>query len=89
MCSCHYWCKCRTSGIDAVIEPIINGVWFYVPQSMEKIRENMITCGMVGNSLDASSAVFDNDKLLWASMAKDFPGVHNDPDQLTQIEVAR
>lgn len=50
----------------------------------------MITWGMVGNSHDASLAVFDNDKLLWASMAKDFSGVHNDPDfNWTQIEVAR
>jgi carbamoyltransferase len=49
----------------------------------------MITWGMVGNSHDASLAVFENDKLLWASLAKDFSGVPNDPhfDQ-TQIDVA-
>ena len=50
----------------------------------------MITWGMVGNSHDASLAVFDNDELLWASLAKDFSGVPNDPNfNWTQIEVAR
>ena len=39
----------------------------------------MIKWGMVGNSLDASLAVFDNDDLLWASSSKDFSGVPNDP----------
>ena len=50
----------------------------------------MIKWGMVGNSHDASLAVFDNDDLLWASLSKDFSGVPNDPDfNWTQIEVAR
>jgi len=50
----------------------------------------MITWGMVGNSHDASLAVFDNNQLLWASLAKDFSGVPNDPDfNWTQLEVAR
>ena len=49
----------------------------------------MITWGMVGNSHDASLAVFDDNKLLWASLAKDFSGVPNDPhfDQ-NQIDIA-
>ncbi len=50
----------------------------------------MIKWGMVGNSHDASLAVFDNNDLLWASLSKDFSGVPNDPDfNWTQIEVAR
>ena len=50
----------------------------------------MITWGMVGNSLDASLAVFHNDDLLWASPSKDFSGVPNDPNfNWTQIEVAQ
>ena len=50
----------------------------------------MIKWGMVGNSHDASLAVFDDDKLLWASLAKDFSDVPNDPNfNWTQIEVAR
>lgn len=50
----------------------------------------MITWGMVGNSHDASLAVFDDNKLLWASLAKDFSKVPHDPDFCwTQIEVAR
>lgn len=50
----------------------------------------MIIWGMVGNSHDASLAVFETKvagltdkyktKLLWASLAKDFSGVANDPD---------
>ena len=39
----------------------------------------MITWGLVGNSHDASVAVFDNNELKWASLAKDFSGVPNDP----------
>lgn len=50
----------------------------------------MITWGIVGNSHDASIAVFEADhkshrlgtastKLLWAGLAKDFSGVANDP----------
>ena len=50
----------------------------------------MIEWGMVGNSHDASLAVFDDEKLLWASMSKDFSKVPNDPNfNWTQIEVAR
>jgi len=50
----------------------------------------MIIWGMVGNSHDASLAVFDDDELYWASLAKDFSGVPNDPHyNWTQIEVAR
>ena len=50
----------------------------------------MIKWGMVGNSHDASLAVFDDDKLLWASLAKDFSDVPNDPHiNWTQFEVAR
>ena len=50
----------------------------------------MIKWGMVGNSHDASLAVFDDNDLLWASLSKDFSGVPNDPDfNWTQIEVAR
>lgn len=49
----------------------------------------MITWGMVGNSHDASLAVFENNKLLWASLAKDFSGVSHDPNpDDTQIAVA-
>jgi len=49
----------------------------------------MITWGMVGNSHDASLAVFDDNKLLWASLAKDFSGVPNDPHfNQNQIDVA-
>ena len=40
----------------------------------------MITWGMVGNSHDASIAVFNNNTLLWSGLAKDFSGVANDPD---------
>lgn len=39
----------------------------------------MIIWGIVGNSHDASLAVFKNQKLLWAALAKDFSGVPNDP----------
>ena len=39
----------------------------------------MITWGAVGNSHDASLAVFDGDNLLWASLAKDFSDIPNDP----------
>ena len=50
----------------------------------------MIKWGMVGNSHDASLAVFDDDELLWASLSKDFSKVPNDPDfNWTQLEVAR
>ena len=50
----------------------------------------MITWGMVGNSHDASLAIFNNNELYWASLSKDFSGVPNDPDfNWTQIEVAR
>jgi carbamoyltransferase len=49
----------------------------------------MINWGVVGNSHDASIAVFENDKLLWASLAKDFSNVPNDPHlNATQIAVA-
>ena len=50
----------------------------------------MISWGMVGNSHDASLAVFETKiagltdhyrtKLLWASLAKDFTGLPNNPD---------
>lgn len=50
----------------------------------------MITWGMVGNSHDASLAVFDNNKLLWACLAKDFSDVPNDPHfNWTMLEVAK
>ena len=50
----------------------------------------MIKWGMVGNSHDASLAVFDDNKLLWASLSKDFSKIENDPNfNWTQIEVAR
>ena len=39
----------------------------------------MITWGLVGNSHDASLAVFRDKELLWAALAKDFSGVPNDP----------
>jgi carbamoyltransferase len=49
----------------------------------------MIKWGMVGNSHDASLAVFDNEKLLWASLSKDFSKIPNDPDfNKTQINIA-
>ena len=49
----------------------------------------MIKWGMVGNN-DASSAVFDDNKLLWAALSKDFSDVDNDPHfNWTLIEVAR
>jgi|TARA_R110000851_G_scaffold177071_1_gene323851 carbamoyltransferase len=40
----------------------------------------MIIWGMVGNSHDASLAVFENNNLVWASLAKDFTGLPNNPD---------
>ena len=40
----------------------------------------MITWGVVGNSHDASVAVFNNSELKWAGLARDFSGVPNDPD---------
>ena len=40
----------------------------------------MITWGMVGNSHDASLAVFDENRLLWAALSKDFSGIPHDPD---------
>ena len=60
---------------------------------------NMITWGIVGNSHDAGLAVFQTKvagltdryktKLLWASLAKDFSGVPNDPHlNEMQIQVA-
>jgi carbamoyltransferase len=50
----------------------------------------MIIWGMVGNSHDASLAVFRNKKLLWACLAKDFSDVPNDPNfNWTMIESAR
>jgi len=39
----------------------------------------MITWGISANSHDASIAVFDNDELRWAGLAKDFSGVAGDP----------
>jgi carbamoyltransferase len=49
----------------------------------------MITWGMVGNSHDASLAVFEDKKLLWAAMSKDFSGVLHDPDpDWTMLQVA-
>jgi len=39
----------------------------------------MITWGIVGNSHDASIAVFEDSKLLWAGLSKDFSHVDNDP----------
>jgi carbamoyltransferase len=39
-----------------------------------------VTWGLVGNSHDASVAVFHNTNLVWASLAKDFTKVPNDPD---------
>ena len=39
----------------------------------------MITWGLVGNSHDASVAVFEDNDLLWAGLSKDFSGVPNDP----------
>ena len=40
----------------------------------------MIRWGMVGNSHDASIAVFDDNELKWAALAKDFSGIPNDPN---------
>lgn len=39
----------------------------------------MITWGIVGNSHDASIAVFDKGDLKWAGLARDFSSVPNDP----------
>lgn len=39
----------------------------------------MIEWGLVGNSHDASLAVFKNEQLCWAALAKDFSGIPNDP----------
>ena len=39
----------------------------------------MITWGAVGNSHDASLAVFSYDNLVWSGLAKDFSGIPNDP----------
>jgi len=39
----------------------------------------MITWGLVGNSHDASLAVFDNNILQWAALSKDFSDIPNDP----------
>lgn len=40
----------------------------------------MITWGAVGNSHDASLAVFNYNHLVWAGLAKDFSGVNHDPN---------
>ena len=49
----------------------------------------MIIWGMVGNSHDASLAVFNDSRLLWASLAKDFSKIANDPDpNQMQLDVA-
>lgn len=40
----------------------------------------MIIWGMVGNSHDASLAIFNSGKLEWASLSKDFSGVPHDPN---------
>lgn len=40
----------------------------------------MIIWGAVGNSHDASLAVFDNKELKWAGLARDFSRVPNDPN---------
>ena len=45
----------------------------------------MITWGCVGNSHDASLAVFSYDQLVWAGLAKDFSGVPNDPHLNTEL----
>ena len=55
----------------------------------------MITWGLVGNSHDASVAVFETKrkglgpnettKLLWAGLAKDFSGIPNDPHLNSEI----
>lgn len=39
----------------------------------------MITWGLVGNSHDASVAIFKDKDLLWARLAKDFSNIPNDP----------
>ena len=39
----------------------------------------MVIWGIVGNSHDASVAVFIDSKLAWAGLSKDFSGVDNDP----------
>ena len=39
----------------------------------------MITWGMVGNSHDASIAVFKDETLVWSALAKDFSKIDNDP----------
>ena len=50
----------------------------------------MITWGIVGNSHDASLAVFKNGECLWAALSKDFSDVPNDPDlNWTIVEVAK
>ena len=50
----------------------------------------MITWGIVGNSHDASLAVFKDDQLKFAALSKDFSGVDHDPDlNFTLIGVAR
>ena len=50
----------------------------------------MIIWGMVGNSHDASLAVFKDGELKWAALAKDFSGVANDPHfSWTMLSVAR
>ena len=56
--------------------------------------KTMIIWGMVGNSHDASLAVFRKTEnkleLLWAALSKDFSNVDNDPHfNWTIIEVAR
>jgi carbamoyltransferase len=45
----------------------------------------MITWGLVGNSHDASVAVFDNNNLRWAALAKDFSSIPNDPHLNSEI----
>jgi carbamoyltransferase len=50
----------------------------------------MITWGIVANSHDASLAVFDNNALVWAGLAKDFSGIEHDPDlNVGLVEYAR
>ena len=45
----------------------------------------MITWGLVGNSHDASLAVFENNDLKWAALAKDFSGIPNDPNLNSEL----
>ena len=66
------------AGTVALVEPAINGVWFYVLHNLWKKYKPMITWGISANSHDAALAVFSKDGLEFASHSERFSGIKND-----------